>query len=147
MLQILLVGTILTISTIMIHATGTSVWIGYLIRQKHNFKTRFGNLFRELKVLSFTAGVLLLIHGVEVLMWAGAYLWFVSDEFGSFEEAVYFSTVTFTSLGYGDIVIAGRWRMLSAYQAMTGLLVFGWSTALLFAVVQKVWERKFETGS
>ncbi|MEM1303714.1 MAG: potassium channel family protein, partial [Planctomycetota bacterium] len=59
--------------------------------------------------------------------------------FSTLEEATYFSTVTFASLGYGDIVITGPWRLLSAIQAMNGLLVFGWSTALLFAVVERIW--------
>lgn len=61
------------------------------------------------------------------------------DTFQTFEQSAYFATVTFASLGYGDIVISGPWRMLSGIQAMNGLLVFGWSTALLFAVVERIW--------
>ncbi len=58
----------------------------------------------------------------------------------SFEEATYFSFVTFTTLGYGDITLAGAWRILSGIEALNGVLLLGWSTALLFAVVQRTWK-------
>lgn len=137
MLTSILVGTLLTIITVAIHATGTASWIRHLTRrskaaQKNN--TRRSPIF----VLGSTATVLLLLHIVEVAVWALAYLLLV-DSLSSLEEATYFSTVTFAALGYGDIVIDGPWRLLSAIEAMAGLLIFGWSTALLFAVVQRIW--------
>jgi hypothetical protein len=62
------------------------------------------------------------------------------EEIGTFEEAVYFSVVTFTTLGYGDITLADhQWRLLSGAEALNGVLLVGWSTALLFAVVQRCW--------
>lgn len=142
MLRSILVGIVLAIITIAIHAAGTSGWIEYLRHHEKDFKKRFG----EIKALSFTAVALLLIHITEVLLWAASYTLLVDGgQFARFEDAVYFSTVTFTGLGYGDIVLTGTWRMLSACQAMTGLLVFGWSTALLFTVVQRIWQNKYQT--
>ena len=141
MLISILVGILLAICTIVIHAAGTSSWIDFLQRNEKRFKSRFG----EVSVLTCTSIVLLLIHTIEVLLWATAYYLLVDDQqFLSFEDAAYFSTVTFTSLGYGDIVLVGAWRMLSAFQAMTGLLVFGWSTALLFTIVQRIWQHKYD---
>ena len=141
MLPSILVGIVLAIATIAIHALGTSNWIDFLQRNENQFQSRFG----ETKVLTFTSVVLLLIHTSEVLLFATAYFFLVDvEQFKSFEDATYFSTVTFTSLGYGDIVLVGAWRMLSAFQAMTGLLVFGWSTALLFTVVERIWEHEYE---
>jgi len=96
-------------------------------------------------VFSGTAASLLILHAIEVVVWVAAYRMLVGeDQFPDFESATYFSAVTFTSLGYGDVVIVGTWRMLSAIQAMTGLLVFGWSAALLFAIVQRVWQVKHD---
>ncbi len=92
-----------------------------------------------LKVLSTTAIILLLLHIVEVVVWSFAYLSLPGDQLNTLEAATYFSIVTFTSLGFGDIVIGTSWRLLSGIQAMAGLLVFGWSTALSFAVMQKLW--------
>ncbi len=136
-------GILLAIATIVIHAVSSSYLIGELRRRTASFQARFG----ELKALVLTAVWLLVTHIVETGIWAIAYCYLVGGEkFTNFEDSAYFSTVTFTTLGYGDIVIEGHWRMLSACQAMTGLLVFGWSTALLFAVVERVWKRKFDEG-
>ena len=138
MLNSILVGTLLTIITVAIHAVGTTSWISYLTRSSKAAQQR--NTPRSpIVVLGSTATVLLLLHILEVAVWALAYLLLV-DNLNTLEEATYFSTVTFASLGYGDIVIEGPWRLLSAIEAMAGLLIFGWSTALLFAVVQRIWE-------
>ena len=55
------------------------------------------------------------------------------------ETALYFSMVTYTTLGYGDITLDEQWRLLSAFQAVNGLVIAGWSTALLFALIQKIY--------
>lgn len=79
---------------------------------------------------------LVLLHTAEVVLWSLVYLVLGIDSLSSFEESTYFSMVTYSALGYGDVVITGPWRLLAAIQAMTGLLLFGWSAALLYAVVQ-----------
>ena len=56
-----------------------------------------------------------------------------------FETAFYFSFVAFTTLGLGDVTLKPPWRIMSAMEAADGMLLFGWSTAFLFAVVQRVW--------
>lgn len=48
--------------------------------------------------------------------------------------------VTFTTLGYGDIVLGPEWRLLSGIEAINGIVLFGWSTAFLFAIVQRSWK-------
>lgn len=58
------------------------------------------------------------------------------------KTAFYFSMVTYTSLGYGDIVLTGDWRAMSAIQAANGLIIFGWTTALIFAFIQMIQERR-----
>ena len=58
----------------------------------------------------------------------------------TFEEATYFSVVTFTTLGYGDMTLHDHdWRLLSGIEALNGILLVGWTTALLFLVVQRSW--------
>jgi len=141
MLKSCLVGLLLTIATVGIHAAGTAWWIRRLQRIGNSTSLGFERL-AGMKVLCSTATLLLLLHIVEVLVWALAYWALPGEQLNTVEETVYFSMVTFTSLGYGDVVIATSWRLLSGIQAMSGLLIFGWSTALLFAVVRKVWESK-----
>jgi hypothetical protein len=74
---------------------------------------------------------------IEVWIWAVLYL--LLGAIATLEEAVYFSTSTFTTLGFGDIVLDEKWRVLASFEAANGLLMFGWSTALVFAAVQWVY--------
>jgi Ion channel len=139
MIKSILVGLLLTMATVGIHAIGTTWWIERLRRRSKKVKASNSG-FRELKILFLTSTLLLFLHILEVAIWAASYLAIPKlDHLRSFEEAAYFSIVTFTSLGYGDIVIGGSWRLLSGIQSMAGLFVFGWSTALLFAIYQRLW--------
>jgi Ion channel len=72
-------------------------------------------------------------------VWAWACLYLGLGAIRSLEKAVYFSTVTFTTLGFGDITLEEEWRLLSSFEAANGLLMFGWSTALVFAAVEWVY--------
>ncbi len=138
MLNSIIVGLLMASVTIAIHASGTIFWINYL--RHFGRRTPHRNVgLNRLRILCTTATALLTLHILEVVVWGFIYMLLVGGKaFDTFEEAVYFSTVTFASLGYGDVVIAGPWRLLSAIQSMIGLLAFGWSSALLFAVVQNM---------
>ncbi len=72
---------------------------------------------------------LFLVHTVEIWTWAGAYL--VLGTLPDFPDALYFSAVTFSTLGYGDIILAPEWRLFGALEGVSGLLLIGWSTAYL----------------
>ena len=74
---------------------------------------------------------------IESVVWALAYL--ITGALSSLEESLYFSIVTFTTLGYGDIAISGPWRLLAASEAAIGIIVFGWSTAIVMSVIRKLY--------
>jgi voltage-gated potassium channel Kch len=74
---------------------------------------------------------------LDVTLWATFY--YVSGALASFEEALYFSTVTFTTVGYGDIVLDREWRQLATFEAVNGWIIFGWATALIMAVIQRLY--------
>jgi Ion channel len=74
-----------------------------------------------------------------VTLWAIFY--YLQDALPSFEQSLYFSTVTFTTVGYGDIVLGNEWRQLATFEAMNGWIIFGWATALIMAVVQRLYLR------
>ena len=140
MIAYILLGILLVAVTVLIHAIGTSRWLDRLIRRYG----RADSIHRPLdsfRPLATTAVVLLLLHTLEIMLWALAYLHLLpSTVLDSLEEAAYFSFVTFTTLGYGDITLAGPWRILSGIEALNGILLVGWSTAMLFAVVQRSWQ-------
>jgi voltage-gated potassium channel Kch len=76
---------------------------------------------------------------LDVTLWATFY--YAMAALPSFEEALYFSTVTFTTVGYGDIVLGREWRQLATFEAVNGWIIFGWATALILAVIQRLYFR------
>jgi hypothetical protein len=77
--------------------------------------------------------ILLTGHLVQVAVWAIAFV--AAGEFGTFTVAFYHSAVNYTTLGYGDIVMSPRWRLLGPLEAAGGTLAFGWSTAVIVTIV------------
>ena len=145
MFEALLVSVVLVAITVVIHAYGTHYWMRYMgyrfVGPDGNFKPR-----KVLPAIISTAVILLMLHVVEVIVWAVAYrLLDPISSLDTFEKAMYFSVVTFTTLGYGDVTLEEHWRVLGAFQAAAGIIIFGWSTAIIVAAVQKVYfERALE---
>ena len=78
---------------------------------------------------------------LEVWMWALLYLYDpLITTLPDLETAFYFSMVTFTTLGYGDVVLTGEWRALASIQAANGVIIFGWTTALIFYFIQRIYK-------
>jgi len=75
-------------------------------------------------------------HTIEI--WAYAGLYRALGEFSSFEEALYFSASTFTTVGFGDIVLDPTWRLLAAIESANGFILIGWSTAFLISVTARL---------
>ena len=97
-----------------------------------------GPLTSRLKRLSLVSGVVILMFlasVLEVLVWAITYL--ALNAIQGLEKALYFSMVTFTTLGYGEIVLDEQWRLLASFEAANGIIMFGWTTAIVIAVVQR----------
>lgn len=136
-----LFGAALVVVTVLIHAAGTTWWLKYLGRSFANVEGVKHKPLHSMRVLSLTVLVLLLLHVIEIEVWAMAYLYFLpEDQLGTAEEAAYFSFVTFTTLGFGDITLPYPIRIMSGIEAINGIMLGGWSTALLFAVVQRTWQ-------
>ncbi|MFZ1537448.1 MAG: potassium channel family protein [Chromatiaceae bacterium] len=139
-LAITLTAMALIAATVVVHAVGTQSLIRYLSRHF----TDANEMFRPHEALPafiWTAIVLLMLHVIEIHLWAAAYLFVVpGDQLDTYEKAVYLSFVTYTTLGYGDVTLtAHEWRMLTGIEALDGILLAGWSTALLFVIVQRSW--------
>ncbi len=136
MLMQLFFGSLMILLTTTVHGAFVSTGISHL-RRRYGEDRRPTAYWRATSVLSLFVLWLFLAMVVEVWMWAALYR--LLGAIGSLEEALYFSTVTFTTLGYGDVVLEKQWRLLAAFEAANGLFLFGWSTALVFAVVQGVY--------
>ena len=134
LIQIIL-GSMMVVITTMIQ--GMFMFVGVERLRDHLSRSRTkSRLQSTLKIAVF---VLWLFLATILEIWAWATLYLVLGAIGSLEQALYFSTVTFTTLGYGDITL-DDWRLLSSFEAANGLLMFGWSTALVFVAVQWIYE-------
>ncbi len=128
--------------TVVVHTVGIIVLIR-LLRGKVESKDSHLILFRFVRVLVFTVLSIFLLHTIEIWLWAVLYIWLGAFEI--METALYFSTVTFTTLGYGDITLLPRWRLLSSLEAANGVILIGVSTAFIFAVIQRMHQAQTES--
>lgn len=135
MLTNVAIGTLMVVLTTAIHSVGMIV----TFRMLANLMRREGRAPGLSRLMAVTGTVLLLFAAslVEVSAWATAFV--LLGAISGLEPALYFSTVTFTTLGYGDTVLDERWRLLSSFAAMNGIIMFGWTTALVIAVVQRTY--------
>ena len=135
----LVIGSAMVALTVIIHTLGLTAEIVFL--RPRIPKATAGEFFPILRALVVTVLGLFLLHTVEI--WCWAVLFIGLGEFADLESAIYFSTVTFTTLGYGDIVLREEWRLLSAFEAANGIILFGVSTAFLFSVIQRTYQVVF----
>jgi hypothetical protein len=90
---------------------------------------------RLIAVMAAVVSVLMAAHIAEVMLWSFAYAIVNAAPPGT--DLIYFAFVNYTTLGYGDVTPLQRWHLLGPMTAMNGVLLFGWSTAVIFAVLQK----------
>lgn len=136
----ILLGLSLTVGTLFVHSVGMYMvmhrfelnWPGYL-KEKSEFRRQFA--FGRLVML------MLLTHLIEVLLIA--LVLFGIHAFLDLRTAFYFTGETYTTLGFGDILLPAGWRQLALFIAMSGLFSFGWSTGVLVSIVGKTYEAQF----
>jgi hypothetical protein len=134
MLNQFLAGGVVSICNIIIHALVMTA----VVRVSQAISTKY-TLHPSLFLISImiaTVSVLMAAHTSEVMVWSLAYL--ILDAAPPGSKLVYFAFVNYTTLGYGDVIPVEDWRLLGPMTAMNGVLLFGWSTAVIFEVLRKV---------
>lgn len=96
--------------------------------------------FQSLRLISVGFSLVLLAHTIQVWLWAGSFMYL--GTFSNFSDAIYFSIVTYTTVGYGDVTVGGGFRVYGAMAAITGLLNFGLSTAFLVGLFERLLRSK-----
>jgi hypothetical protein len=138
MISNIFIGLFVIGITIVIQGYGTKFWIHHL-RNNYTDKPLHRFDHRTVRLLVYTALFLLLLNFFEAIIWGFTYYILPGiTEFETLEKAIYFSLVTFTTLGYGEITISSNSRILSGFEAMNGVLLLGWTTAMMFSVLQFV---------
>lgn len=75
-------------------------------------------------------------------IWIWALLFLMVGTLPDLETALYFSTSTYTTVGYGDVVMDKNWRLLGSIEAMNGFMMFGWATAFIFGIVSSLYRKE-----
>jgi hypothetical protein len=122
----------LTVST---HFFGLLALLYFLRRRGARFRAHESLIGQGALVLVVVFGIFA-IHTIEI--WLYAVLYLLVGALHDFETALYFSTVSFASLGYGDIVLTPQWRLVAAIEAANGVVLFAWSTAFLLSVMARL---------
>ncbi len=133
------IGALLMVMTTAIHTIGMMMALRLIRRQEAAQKSRWLRK-TNIHLVSLIVLMMFFVSLAEVLIWACTYLALSASE--GLEQAVYFSMVTFTTLGYGDVLLDERWRLLASFEAANGIIMFGWTTAIVIAAVQRIYFRE-----
>jgi hypothetical protein len=133
MLRQFLVSIAVSACNIAIHAIvmAAVLWVARVADERATSRKSL----RLVTVMIATVSVLMAAHIAEVVVWSLAYAMVDIAPPGS--DLIYFAFVNYTTLGYGDVTPLQRWQLLGPMTAMNGVLLFGWSTAVIFAVLRK----------
>jgi hypothetical protein len=128
MLANLGLGTLAISITVLLHTFGLIGLTRTMTRIVHWFRLHRHSFGQSVAMVTTVLG-LFLIHTFEIWIWAGFFV--AVQALGVFQDALYFSTVTFSTLGYGDVIVSPQWRLLASLEGINGFLLIGWSTAYL----------------
>jgi hypothetical protein len=126
--------------TIIIRALAVSATVNFMRRERRLGRVGEG-FWIDLSIVALAISIALVAHLAEIAVWAVLFL--VCGEFSDFGNAYYHSAVNYTTLGYGDVIMTPSWRMLGPLEAANGMLMFGVSTAIIFAVIQRLIQVRF----
>jgi len=121
--------------TVLMHLAGLALLIALMRMHGERFAHRVTMINQGVVIIGAAFG-LFALHTAEI--WAYAVLYRVVGAMASFEEALYFSTVTYATIGYGDLTLARPWRVLGAIEGANGVILLGWSTAFFVSVVNRM---------
>src|SRR5262249_32784755 len=131
----LLISTGVLLCSLLCYALVTAIIVRMVVRVLPGDHGELG-FCKSVAVMMIVTLITAVMHVFEIALWAIAFL--LCGEMTTFETAFYVSAENYTALGYGDIVLSQRWRLLGPLEAIDGLLLFGLSTAVLFAVLNRL---------
>jgi hypothetical protein len=137
----LVVGAGAVACTIFIHALALAATINLVRHERRAGRAGSGALI-DLAIVAVVISLAFVAHLIEIALWA--VLFVICGEFQEFGTTYYHSSVNYTTLGYGDLLLTPSWRLLGPLEATNGMLMFGVSAAMVFAVIQRLVQDRFE---
>ena len=131
----LALATLMVMATIIIHLTGLALLMALMRLHTRRWMTTVLSLDQGAIVLGVAFG-LFALHTTEIWLYAGVYLQLHAVE--GLERALYFSTSTYATVGYGDSLVSAEWRIFGAIEGINGMILLGWSTAFFISVLQRL---------
>ncbi|MCC7476318.1 MAG: two pore domain potassium channel family protein [Pirellulales bacterium] len=125
--------------TVVVHAMGT---VELAIPFTGVWKSKNDAQYTSSPVWALTrlVSALLVLHLIEMVFWAAAYT--LANVFGDFETSLYYSLKSYTTVGYGDVLPPPQWRLVGPIEAAVGVLMLGWSTGIIVAAVQRIYNMR-----
>lgn len=131
----LLIATAMVAATVLIHLAGLSILVGIMNSRSTGETPRAARIHQVIAIMTAAFG-LFALHTTEI--WAYAFLYVWLGALPDFEQALYFSTSTYATIGYGDVVLPVRWRILGAIEGANGVMLLGWSTAFFISIIDRI---------
>ena len=137
------IGGALIVITVLVHAVSLELIFKALVAVRMDIEVRWRAVTFALVILA-----VFVAHVIEIWIWAIFYYFKASiSQIPTLEAALYFSASSFTTVGFGDLVLSENWRLLSSFEAINGMILFGWSTAFIFAVVRHVYSHIYPAAT
>jgi Ion channel len=143
MLRNLVIGLPTMLLCLALQASFTFWSVRYYLRQSDRMPTRRG-LFSQIRPLLIAMVIMMLGNFLQIVIWGVLFL--CLGEFREVYEAVYHSAVNFSSLGYGDVVMSARWKLLGPLEAGSGVLMFAMTSAALMTILQELIKTQLAAG-
>jgi len=138
-LKLLTAGAVMA-ACVVIHAGGISGAVRWLQKLPSTPRRFWPWTWLFIRVAAW----IILLHLVEIVVWGFFYSW--QGAMPDLQSAIYFSAVTYTTTGYGDLLLPQEFKLAGGVQALTGILMCGWSTGFFFAIVSRMFNSPLTGG-
>jgi hypothetical protein len=133
----ILVAFLIVAVCVLVHVAGILLIAELLLNRRGYLEQKHARTYHAIVMILVFSGILTL-HITETIVWAGFY--YANALFSDFETSIYFSMTSYTTIGYGDVLLPRNWRLLGVIQGVTGVLLCGISTAFFFAVMTAMFQ-------
>jgi len=140
----LAIAVVIVSVSLVIHMAGILLMAKWLLHRREELEQSLNRRRFVLLMITLFAAILLL-HVIQTSLWAMFY--YTQELFSDFETSLYFSMVSFTTIGYGDVLLPRNWRLLGVIEGFSGVLLCGVSTAFIFAVVNAIFQARLRQRS
>jgi len=137
----LLFAFIIMAACVVIQMTSMVIFFDWLLRQRPRIEKHL-TIMTYVLLLILVFAVIVVLHLVNISLWAGFY--YKRGLFPDYETSVYFSLGSYTTIGYGDVLLPQKWRLLGAIEGISGVLLCGISTAFIFAVMSAMFQNRLQ---